>query len=387
MRSNPMPDGGIVATYTDISARVEADLALKRANESLEQRVESRTAELTRVNEELAQAQMLAEEANLGKTRFLAAAGHDILQPLNAARLYCSSLIEKAGKGHAGEAARQHRILAGIGRDHSGRGARHLASRRRRHEAGRDGVPPRRPAAPDRHRLPADGAGQEPRPGDRAVVAGGRHRPQPVAPADPEPRLQRHQIHPQRAHPGRRPAARRTRRNPGHRHRHRHRRRQARAPSSTNSPAWTTACAKPRGSASGCRSSTASRACCGSKSASTRNKGKGTRFSVLLPVTTAEAVPAMTTAPAAHAAHPPCSTACPCSASTTTPASSKACGCCSKAGAACPDLFRLGEFDRRQDGRPCSGHHSRRLPSRRRERPRRHRDAAHHIRRCDTRPC
>ena len=59
----------------------------------------SRTAELTRVNEELAQAQMLAEEANLGKTRFLAAAGHDILQPLNAARLYCSSLIEKAGKG------------------------------------------------------------------------------------------------------------------------------------------------------------------------------------------------------------------------------------------------------------------------------------------------
>ncbi len=106
MRSNPMPDGGIVATYTDISARVAADLALKRANESLEQRVKSRTAELTRVNEELAQAQMLAEEANLGKTRFLAAAGHDILQPLNAARLYCSSLIEKAGKGNAGQAAR-----------------------------------------------------------------------------------------------------------------------------------------------------------------------------------------------------------------------------------------------------------------------------------------
>ena len=106
MSSNPMPDGGIVATYTDISARVAADLALKRANESLEQRVKSRTAELTRVNEELAQAQMLAEEANLGKTRFLAAAGHDILQPLNAARLYCSSLIEKAGKGNAGVAAR-----------------------------------------------------------------------------------------------------------------------------------------------------------------------------------------------------------------------------------------------------------------------------------------
>ena len=105
LRSNPMPDGGIVATYADISPRVEADLALKRANESLEQRVARRTAELTRVNEELAQAQMLAEEANLGKTRFLAAAGHDILQPLNAARLYCASLIEKAGRGSAGDAA------------------------------------------------------------------------------------------------------------------------------------------------------------------------------------------------------------------------------------------------------------------------------------------
>ncbi|WP_028032342.1 PAS domain-containing hybrid sensor histidine kinase/response regulator [Chelativorans sp. J32] len=95
IRSNAMPGGGMVATYTDITARVEADMALKRANETLEQRVASRTAELVRVNEELAQAQMLAEEANLGKTRFLAAAGHDILQPLNAARLYCAPLKEK----------------------------------------------------------------------------------------------------------------------------------------------------------------------------------------------------------------------------------------------------------------------------------------------------
>jgi len=105
LRSNPMPDGGMVATYADISSSVEADLALKRANETLEQRVRRRTAELTRLNEELAQAQALAEEANLGKTRFLAAAGHDILQPLNAARLYCASLIEKAGTGPTGQAA------------------------------------------------------------------------------------------------------------------------------------------------------------------------------------------------------------------------------------------------------------------------------------------
>ena len=105
LRSNPMPDGGLVATYADITARVQADISLKSINESLEQRVASRTVELTRVNQELAQAQMLAEEANLGKTRFLAAVGHDILQPLNAARLYCSSLIERAGRGPASEAA------------------------------------------------------------------------------------------------------------------------------------------------------------------------------------------------------------------------------------------------------------------------------------------
>ena len=98
-RASPMPDGGLVATYTDITAQVAADAALKRANETLEQHVASRTAELVRVNGELAQAQMLAEEANLGKTRFLAAAGHDILQPLNAARLYCSSLAETTADG------------------------------------------------------------------------------------------------------------------------------------------------------------------------------------------------------------------------------------------------------------------------------------------------
>ena len=105
LRSNPMPDGGMVATYADITDRVRADNALKVANESLEQRVVSRTAELTRVNRELAQAQMLAEEANLGKTRFLAAVGHDILQPLNAARLYCASLIERTRSGSDSEAA------------------------------------------------------------------------------------------------------------------------------------------------------------------------------------------------------------------------------------------------------------------------------------------
>ncbi len=38
-----------------------------------------------------------AEQANQSKTRFLASASHDLLQPLNAARLFTSALAGKAG--------------------------------------------------------------------------------------------------------------------------------------------------------------------------------------------------------------------------------------------------------------------------------------------------
>ncbi|MFK7792165.1 MAG: NahK/ErcS family hybrid sensor histidine kinase/response regulator [Devosiaceae bacterium] len=94
VRTNPMPDGGIVTTYTDITDRERAAGELAQINEELEQRVHERTEELTRVNQELELARQLAENANISKTRFLAAASHDILQPLNAARLYTSTLNE-----------------------------------------------------------------------------------------------------------------------------------------------------------------------------------------------------------------------------------------------------------------------------------------------------
>jgi CheY-like chemotaxis protein len=58
-----------------------------------------RLRELERRNAELADAKSAAEAANLSKTRFLAAASHDILQPLNAARLYLTSLMERHGVG------------------------------------------------------------------------------------------------------------------------------------------------------------------------------------------------------------------------------------------------------------------------------------------------
>ena len=106
IRTSAMPQGGIVTTYSDMTDRVASANALARANETLERRVAERTAELTHVNSALADAKVKADEANLDKTRFLAAASHDILQPLNAARLYTSSLVERAQQDPDGKLAR-----------------------------------------------------------------------------------------------------------------------------------------------------------------------------------------------------------------------------------------------------------------------------------------
>ena len=106
IRSSPMPDGGVVVTIIDATTSVMAAEALQRSNESLERRVAERTAELTRLNAELADAKAEADGANLSKTRFIAAASHDILQPLNAARLFTSSLVERLKRTRDGELVR-----------------------------------------------------------------------------------------------------------------------------------------------------------------------------------------------------------------------------------------------------------------------------------------
>ncbi|HEY0234337.1 MAG TPA: hybrid sensor histidine kinase/response regulator [Afipia sp.] len=99
VRPNTMPGGGLVITFSDITPSFEAAEELERANATLENRVRERTEQLTRLNSELAQAKITAEDANISKTRFLAAASHDILQPLNAARLYVTSLVERQNGG------------------------------------------------------------------------------------------------------------------------------------------------------------------------------------------------------------------------------------------------------------------------------------------------
>jgi Na+/proline symporter/signal transduction histidine kinase len=99
VRANRMPGGGLVITFSDVTPSFEAAEALERANATLEKRVRDRTEELTRLNSELALAKSAAEDASISKTRFLAAASHDILQPLNAARLYVTSLVERQTGG------------------------------------------------------------------------------------------------------------------------------------------------------------------------------------------------------------------------------------------------------------------------------------------------
>jgi signal transduction histidine kinase/ActR/RegA family two-component response regulator len=97
MRGRALPGGGYVTTYSDVTAYKRAERALLEANETLEQRVAQRTVELTEALAATAHARGEAEAANLSKTRFLAAASHDLLQPLNAARLFTSALRQEPG--------------------------------------------------------------------------------------------------------------------------------------------------------------------------------------------------------------------------------------------------------------------------------------------------
>jgi PAS domain S-box-containing protein len=79
---------GFFLLYVDTTERRRAEAALRNVNESLERRVVERTSEL-----EAARAR--AEQANIDKTRFIAAASHDLLQPLHAVRLFTAALAER----------------------------------------------------------------------------------------------------------------------------------------------------------------------------------------------------------------------------------------------------------------------------------------------------
>lgn len=94
MQGNPMPAGGFVMTFTDITPFRAAERVLREANEHLEARVAERTHELSELNRQLLLVNQQVERANQSKSRFLAAVSHDLTQPLNAAKLFTSSLLE-----------------------------------------------------------------------------------------------------------------------------------------------------------------------------------------------------------------------------------------------------------------------------------------------------
>lgn len=96
IRGNPLPDGGFVTSYADITSYKNAARELRSLADALERRVEERTRAL-------AAATRAAENANRYKTRFVASAVHDLLQPLNAARMFVSAL---RGRLHEDEAKR-----------------------------------------------------------------------------------------------------------------------------------------------------------------------------------------------------------------------------------------------------------------------------------------
>ncbi len=100
IRGNPMPGGGFVATFTDVTEFRSTAEELRRVNETLEQRVVARTSELET-------AKLQAETASEAKTRFLAAVSHDLVQPLNAAQLLTHSVSVRIGDHPSAEALGQ----------------------------------------------------------------------------------------------------------------------------------------------------------------------------------------------------------------------------------------------------------------------------------------
>ena len=80
-----MPDTGFVISFTDVTQERHTSKQLRDLNETLERRVAERT---TALGEALEAARL----ANTSKDRFVAAASHDLLQPLSAAKLFAASL-------------------------------------------------------------------------------------------------------------------------------------------------------------------------------------------------------------------------------------------------------------------------------------------------------
>lgn len=89
----PLGSRDYLFTIADVSALRAAEQVLTRSEAELKALVEERTEELVSTNLALAQAKQVAEQATGAQRRFVAAASHDLVQPLHAARLFIGNAL------------------------------------------------------------------------------------------------------------------------------------------------------------------------------------------------------------------------------------------------------------------------------------------------------
>ena len=113
IRGSPMPHGGFVTTYIDITDYRDVVVQLEETKQELEQKLASGSQSLSESNAALrsevrlrASVEAQLREANQSKSRFMSATSHDLLQPINAARLFVSVLRQKVSGGGDSDIAR-----------------------------------------------------------------------------------------------------------------------------------------------------------------------------------------------------------------------------------------------------------------------------------------
>jgi Na+/proline symporter/signal transduction histidine kinase/CheY-like chemotaxis protein len=113
IHGNPLPHGGFVTTYVDITDYREVVAQLEETKLELEERVASGSQTLSQTNARLrqenrlrAQVEARLREAHEAKSRFMSATSHDLLQPINAARLFTAALKPQLGESMDPAAAR-----------------------------------------------------------------------------------------------------------------------------------------------------------------------------------------------------------------------------------------------------------------------------------------